>query len=191
MILGVAVDKAVTWRGEEETFANVWHYDASVDTSSEDVGNAVAAAEKAFFGSNVTFKRVQVWGPADGLPAQSQMLFQKDMTGTGTGSTSTVCALETSAVISWNTGRVNTRGGRIYLRKYLHLGRLAYADEEAAKGNTLLPALERTRIVDFGNSMKNLVGIAGANICDKKGRKLPLNTPAVVLPHLHTRQFRR
>jgi hypothetical protein len=54
-----------------------------------------------------------------------------------------------------------------------------------------MTAAEQTRLRDFGNSMKNLVGVAGANICDKQGRKLPLNTGAQVLPHLHTRQFRR
>jgi hypothetical protein len=191
MILGVAVEKAVTWREKEELFTNVWHYDASVDTSAESVADAVVGSERALFGANVTFKNVKVWGPADGTPLQSQMLVQKTLTGPGTATSGEIMAKEMAAVIAWDTGRLNTRGGRIYLRKYLHLGRGPSTDPEAAKGNTAMTAAEQTRLRDFGNSMKNLVGVAGANICDKKGRKLPLNTGATVLPHLHTRQFRR
>jgi hypothetical protein len=191
MILGVSVVKAVTWRGIEEEFTNVWHYDASVDTTAESVADAVVDEEKKVFGPNVTFKKVQVWGPADGTALQSQMLVQKDLTGTGTTFPGAVLAKELTAVISWDTGRVNTRGGRIFLRKYLHLGQWPFADEDQAKGNTLMPVNQKTEMERFGNAMKNLVGVAGANICDKKGRKLPLNTGAVCLPHLHTRQFRR
>jgi hypothetical protein len=191
MILGVSVDKAVTWRGVEEQFTNVWHYDAALDTTSKQVADAVVANERGLFGANVSFKRVQVWGPADGLPAQNQMLLQETLTGAGTGGSGTITAKELTAVASWDTGRKNSRGGRVYLRKYLHLGQLAEVADEAAKGNNSLSISEQGRVKTFANNMKNVVGISGASICDKKGRKLPVGTDAKVLPHLHTRQFKR
>ncbi len=191
MILGCSVTKSTTWRGISEEYTNVWHFDATVDTTSKEVADAVVAAERALFSGNVNFKKVQVWGPADGTKLQSQMLLQEDLTGQGTAFEGSVMAKELTAVVSWDTGRVNSRGGRIFLRKYLHLGRLNLSDEEAAKGNTALPVATRTTLVDFGNSMKNIVGTGRASLCDKKGRKLPLNTGATVLPHLRIRQFRR
>ncbi len=191
MILGVSVTKSVQWRNATEEFTNVWHFDTAVDMTSQALANNVVSSERGFFGANVNFKKVQVWGPTDGTKQQSQMLLQQDLTGSGSGGTSTVCALETSAVVSWDTGRKNTRGGRIFLRKYLHMGQLAVADEPAAKGNTVLPAGELQRIKDFGAAMKNPSSQNSAPICDKAGRRLPLLTPTVVLPHLHTRQFRR
>lgn len=192
MILGVAVDKSVMWRGQKETYTNVWHYDTTIDTTSKEIADAVVDKERALMGTNVSFNRVQVWGPTDGTKEASQMLHQEDLSGTGGTGGGQTCALETTAVVSWNTGRFNSRGGRIYLRKYLHLGQLFSNDLEASKGNTALPSSDMGRLESFGNAMKNLQGTGfGAAICDKKGRKLPLNTPAAVLPHLHTRQFRR
>ncbi len=191
MILGVAVEKGTTWREKEETFTNVWHFDATVDTPAQSVADAVVAEERKLHGANINFKNVKVWGPADGTQLQNQMIIQQTLSGPGTAVGAEIMAKELTAVVSWDTGRKNSRGGRIYLRKYLHLGRGPSTDPEAAKGNTAMTAAEQTRLRDFGNSMKNLVGVAGANICDKQGRKLPLNTGAQVLPHLHTRQFRR
>jgi hypothetical protein len=191
MILGVSVTKQTSWRGIQEQFSNVYHYDAAVDVTSKQVADSVVNNEKGLFGASVAFKNVKVWGPADGTKEQSQMLLQEDLTGNGSGAAGSQTAKELSAVVSWDTGRVNSRGGRIFLRKYLHLGNIQGTDEAAAKGNTTLPQADISSIEAYGSLSKNVVGVSGASICDKKGRKLPPNTPAVVLPHLHTRQFRR
>jgi hypothetical protein len=191
MILGVSVTKSTGWRGIQEEFTNVWHFDATVDTTSKEVADAVVAGERPVFGPNVNFKRVQVWGPADAGPAQNQMLLQEDLTGTGEAFPGAICAKELSVVASWDTGRVNTRGGRIFLRKYLHVGQLNDAGDEAARGNAALPAAVADQYKRNMNAMKNIVGVGRASICDRKGRKLPLNTDVVILPHLHIRQFRR
>jgi hypothetical protein len=191
MILGVAVTKGTSWRGIAEEFTNVYHYDAAVDTTSDQVADGVVNAERQVFGNNVSYKRVQVYGPADGTILQNRMLLQKDLTGVGAVDTGSVTAKELTAVVSWNTGRVNSRGGRIYLRKYLHVGRIAITDEDQAKGNGPLTPNVREMLESYGNAAKNVVGASGASLCDKKGRKLPLGTNPIVLPHLHTRQFRR
>jgi hypothetical protein len=119
------------------------------------------------------------------------MLLQEDVGGTGAKPLGVETAKELTAVVQWDTGRKNTRGGKIFLRKYVHLGIIGAADHQAAKGNSALAAADVQAIVDYANKVKNAVGISGANITDKKGRGLPVATPAVVLPHLHTRQFRR
>jgi hypothetical protein len=191
MILGVAVTKGTSWRGIAEEFTNVYHYDTSTEVTSEQVLNGIVNAERQVFGSNVSYLRGQVYGPADGTILQNQMLLQKDLTGVGAVDTGSITAKELTAVVSWDTGRVNTRGGRIYLRKYLHIGRIAITDEDQAKGNGPLTQNVRDMLESYGNAAKNVVGVSGASLCDKKGRKLPLGTNPVVLPHLHTRQFRR
>ncbi len=191
MILGVSVTKRTTWRGIEEEFSNVYHYDAALDATSQEVLDAVVTAEKALMGTNVSFVNGKVWGPTDGTKEQSQMLLQQNLSGTGLITPGAITAKELSAVVQWDTGRKNIRGGRIFLRKYVHLGTINSVDENAAKGNTALPAATQTAIVNYGNAVKNALPQGRAAISDKKGRKLPIATTSAVLPHLHTRQFRR
>jgi hypothetical protein len=191
MILGVSITKSCNWRGIEEEFSNVYHFDTTVETTSDEVINGVVNAERQIYGDNVKFVKGQAWGPADGTQLQSQMLLQKPLTGFGALVTGAKTAQELTAVVSWDTGRVNTRGGRIFLRKYAHVGRIDTSLEDVAKGNTALPQNIKEQYESYGNSVKNAVGINRATLCDKQGRQLPLNTPATVLPHLHTRQFRR
>jgi hypothetical protein len=191
MIVGVAVTKRTTWRGIEEEFSNVYHYDTALDATSQEVADAVVAAERTIFANNVFFLNVKVWGPTDGTALQSQMLLQQTLTGSGNAARGSDTAKELTAVVEWDTGRKNTRGGRIFLRKYLHLGSLTEPGEDQAKGNTALVAATVTRLTTYANAVKNALPQGRAAISDKKGRKLPIATDAKVLPHLHTRQFRR
>jgi hypothetical protein len=191
MIVGVSITKRTTWRGIEEEFSNVYHFDAAADVTSKQLVDEVVTAEKAIFGSNVSFVNAKVWGPTDGTKAQSQMLLQEDLTGNGLITPGAVMAKELTAVIQWDTGRKNTRGGRIFYRKYVHLGTINSVDEQAAKGNTQLPNAAVSAIKAYGNKVKNPLAASNAPLTDKMGRTLPLGTDTVVLPHLHTRQFRR
>jgi hypothetical protein len=191
MIVGVSVTKSTLWRGINEEFSNVYHYDAAADTTSQQIADSVVAAERALHGSNVTFKGVKVWGPTDGPKEQSVMLLQQTLTGNGSQLSGVPTAKELAIVVQWDTGRKNSRGGRIFLRKYIHLGMMSGGTEDMAKGNTAMVAAVTDPVVTYANKVKNAVGISGANITDKKGRGLPLGTAAQVLPHMHTRQFRR
>jgi hypothetical protein len=191
MILGVSLTKRTTWRGIEEEFSNVYHFQTAVDVTSDQVVDGVLAAEREIFGNNVTFVNAKVWGPTDGTALQSRMLLQRDFANSGNLAVGAITAKELAAVVQWDTGRINLRGGRIFLRKYLHVGRLAASDEEAAKGNAPMQASSITALTAYADDVKNAVGLSGADLCDEKGRLLPFNTPAIVLPHLHTRQFRR
>jgi hypothetical protein len=191
MILGASIVKSTSWRGINEEFTNVYHFDTSINTTSEQVADKLIEHERRFFAANVNFHRVLVWGPADGTKQENRMLVQRDLTGTGEAPVTKIMAKELCLIVQWDTGRVNTRGGKIYLRKYLHKGALAQDDEGAAKGNTALPPSAIAEANDYANYVKNLIGSTGASLCDKQGRKLPLATPAVVIPYAHTRQFRR
>jgi hypothetical protein len=191
MIIGVSVTKQSSWRGINEQFSNVYNYDTGIDITAEQVLDGVVSEERKIFGDNVTFVKAQAWGPVDGTPAQSQMLNQKTLTGVGAVVTGAIAAKELAAVVEWDTGRVNSRGGKIFFRKYLHVCKLPATFGEAALGNTVMDSSSINLYLAFGNGVKNVAGVNGASICDKRGRKLPLNTSPKVLPHLHTRQFRR
>lgn len=191
MIVGCSITKTTTWRGIEEEFSNVYHFDSAADTTSQQIIDGVVTAEAAILGANVNFIGAKVWGPTDGFALQSRMLLQVTLARTGSVSGGAQTAKELSAVVQWDTGRINSRGGRIFLRKYLHLGMLINVDEGAAKGNTPMGGPTLAALKAYADDVQNAVGISGASLSDKKGRKLPLNTNATVLPHLHTRQFRR
>ncbi len=191
MIIGVSITKETTWRGGAEEFSNVYHFDTAVDTTSDEVIDAVVAAEQTVHGPGVAFKNAKAFGPTDGLPAQNVMLADRTLTQFGTMPTAVTAGKELAAVVQWDTGRKNTRGGRIFYRKYLHPGALGTGNDDAGKGNVAMTQAQQDLFVAYGNDVKNAVGLSGANLTDAKGRALPIGTPATVLPHLHTRQFRR
>jgi hypothetical protein len=191
MIIGVSITKETTWRGKQEQFSNVYHFDTSVDTTSDQVIDSVVSTERTIHSPNVKFVNAKAFGPTDGTKEQNVMLADRPLNLTGTADTSGSTAQELAAVVQWDTGRKNTRGGRIFLRKYLHVGALAIGQDEASKGNTPMNAQQLTKFQTFGKTVQNAVGVNAAPICDAKGRKLPLSTEPQVLPHLHTRQFRR
>ncbi len=192
MILGVSIEKELTWRGQAEQFANVYHFDTDAGYMSEDLVQAVIAVERPAFSTQVKFRRAKVWGPTDQGVIASEMLLQADLTGTGSRASNFLTGFELAAVVSWNTGRKNSKGGPVFLRKYLHVGAITTAGGPEL-GNTALPSQDLDILRNYGNGIKNVGGATGlaANLCDKKGRKLPLNTSPKILPHLHTRQFRR
>ncbi len=193
MIMGVTIEKSTTWRGEEEFFSNVYHYNTAVGQSAESVINALVTIEKPYFGSVVAFKRGRAFGPTDQGKAANVMLFEKPLTGLGTSQSTVSCPREMTILVSWDTGRKNTRGKPIYLRKYLHVGNIgSQAGQEAANGNVALPQGEIDKHVNYGNQVKNIETIGGqmANLTDRLGRGLPLATPTAVNQFMRIRQFR-
>jgi hypothetical protein len=191
MIIGVSITKETTWRGASEEFSNVYHFQTAADVTSKQVIAEVVKAEQTVHGPGVHFKNAKAFGPTDGLKAQNVMLEDITLDAYGTMPTAVTAGKELAAVVQWDTGRKNTRGGRIFYRKYLHPGALGAGNDDAGKGNVAMTQAQQDLFVAFGNDVKNAVGLSGADLTDAKGRTLPFNTPATVLPHLHTRQFRR
>lgn len=199
-IVAVSITKSVNWRGKTEQFSNILHYDVGpmVGYTAQgwlDMIDAVAAAEKAAFGSIVSFVSGRVWGDVLQPPQDTVTLGLKDLTGTGTQPGAAEVPFELAVVVQKYIGRSPIFQRKLFLRKYLHICRgSSTAAAGSLLGNTTLGANEKNIGVDYGGRVQLInVGAASHKLCSPKG--IPHDAVAgqswVSLNHLHTRQFRQ
>lgn len=87
-----------------------------------------------------------------------------------------------AAWVRWGLDRFNTRGKRVYLRKYFHDGAVA-----TSTPNTLFPAYQ-TGLTAFAAKMWDGTFAGGRKVCDKNG-EVPIG--AAVSPYITTRTLKR
>jgi hypothetical protein len=194
---GFEVTKSVVWRGAEEFFSNVYHYDVTAGitaVNAEAILDALVAAEKPAFSSSVSFKQGRVWGRTDQGQAASQMVTIKDYTGSGTISGTTVgIPYELTLVVENYIGR-GPAGRKQFLRKYLHVCAVDSSSSGAGSlGNGPLSGTTLAAGVSYWNRIKELTASSNQwKLCTKNGKPYDnIGSNPIVLPHLHTRQFRR
>lgn len=120
MIVGISITKGVSFRGVTQEFSNVYHYElaGAVTGPWSDIVNEIKASEVAFHSVDVTFINARVWS-AGGSPSQNQMLFQTNLSGTGSQTANASLDRERAILIRWPAG-VDSRGHPVYLRKWYH-----------------------------------------------------------------------
>jgi hypothetical protein len=194
---GFEITKKVTWRGAEEKFSNVYHYNfpGGLDVEiANNVIDAIAAAEKPAFGSNVLFTEGRAWGPTDQGKAASNMVSIRDLSGAGSQAGTAAIPFELALVVQCYIGR-GPAGRKQFLRKYLHICRASSGDlgDGGGLGNAAIGGNLLTVGAQYAARVKTVT--AGSNsydLCSPKG-KLYTNSGGnwQVLPHLHVRQFRQ
>lgn len=120
--IGIAVTMRTAFRDSTQEWTNVFHYGSSFPnpsaSSAEQKLDEVVAILKTCHSTLVTFVRGKVWS-SGGSIAQNQMIFQKNLSGTGSTSTSAGFDKERAYLIQWPAG-VDSRGHKVYLRKWFH-----------------------------------------------------------------------
>lgn len=176
--IGVAVVKAVSFRGVQQEFSNVYHFTRplpTVDQSERDaIIDEIVALEKSWHSSDVTFKRAQLWS-ASGTKAENEMLRQRTLSGTGASSSPPTVDRERAVLIRWPAGK-DRRGNPVYLRKYFHIcgNWKAIVFSSAVLQNTAeIASADRTSIATDANGLK----VVGATvdtwtICAASGREV-------------------
>lgn len=187
------------WRGQAEEFSNVFHYDIDVSDQGNErlelVLDAIVNNMRPIFGSEVTFVRGRVNGPTNQGAAADTMRVIKDYSGAGTRAPTSggTIGKESAVVVSMYVGRNPATGRKRFLRKFLHVGVINSQSDPVRLGSSQLPASEITFFEDWFESMKNLTipPDVAVPIVTPQGDGLPLNTEAVCLPYLHTRQLKQ
>lgn len=197
VIAQVTITKSVQWHGHAEEFSNVYHYDTPavmLDAGWSELIDKIVAAEKLVHSSAVTFVRAKVNGPTDQGEAANVMQFAKDLSGNGTATAQVSMAREAAYVCSFYLGR-SQRGYKQILKKFVHscaiVGATAAAGQET--GAAALAAGHKAPLITFMNSIKNInTGSADENnLCNDKGKHLPLASDPTVADYIYTRQFKR
>jgi hypothetical protein len=188
-VTGLTVVKRFTYRTDPtEEFSNTYHFknpppgdDASWQVLLDDVVNH----EKAVFPPDVFYARAYGYDSDD---PNAHNVFVHEYPDTGgpagtfpiTGSFARFAGDQASLCL-WTTSRLNTRGKKIYLRKYFHAG-----FTESAGGD----ALETTYLV----ALQNFVGLTGIQAVHGGLRSLGHDETIVgygVSPYVTTRTLKR
>ncbi len=196
---GIQITMSTTWHGKAEEFSNVFHYDLLGSDFDEakwtDLINQLVADMKPIFATEVTFVRARVFGPTNGLAVDNVMKHAQDLSGTGViGAGGPPMFPESSIVGSFYLGR-SAKGFKIFLRKYLHVGRfdnVVGAPVATLEGRAALTIPQKGLYTTFMNNIKNYtIGLNTPALCTPKGQQLPIASDPAINDYVRTRQFRR
>lgn len=183
----VSVTKGMMFQGKDQEWSNVYCYEVGlVNPDFDALADAIVAAERPVHGSQVSFRKVQVWDV--GLPP-NLMRVSKPLSGTGSA-TNNDQYIECAHLVKWplprSTAGLSSR--QRSLKKYLHSNSLAFGSGPWT-GNTIFanPAAGsagRTYI----NAVTAPAGL-DAQLVSPSGAEP--DGPAVLHPYLEHRQFPR
>jgi hypothetical protein len=153
----------------------------------------IAAAEKLAHSTKVTFEDGRVWS-AGGTPSQNETIVIRDLSGTGSAAANNNYYVESTYVVRCDTNRNTETGRRIYLRKYYHTLQMTSATSGMLTGENAITSTQNALVKTCVESLRELTLSPGSilvTLCAPGGQQVSDSRPVTVLPHLHTRQFRR
>lgn len=171
--IAIAVTKRVSFRGANQEFSNVYHYNDPLNTGPPYAAlvSEVVGVERNLHSTDVTFVRAKAW-TAGGTPSQNQMQYEVDLTGTGNQVTSTTMDRERAVLVRWPAG-FDSRGKPVYLRKWFHscggCGGVTMTND-VLKQIAGFTDTERNNIATQANNLR-IIGTADEwLLCAKSGR---------------------
>jgi hypothetical protein len=185
----------IQWRGTEELFSNVFHYNSDVGDPNEathvSLANAIVGIMRPLYVSKVSFKTYRVWGPTNATPAESQTRALGDLTGLGTAGWNSFTPAEETVYGSLYLGRNPATGRKRFLRKYLHTAGIPNTEPfDAFLGHTALStSFKNTIAAALLNLNQITVGGVPYYLCAPSGSRPASSEVWKIGNHLHIRQF--
>jgi hypothetical protein len=174
--IGIAIKKSVSFRGVEQEFSNVYHYEllGALTGPYESLMNEVVENERFLHSSDVSFRTGQVWS-AGGTKEENVMVFQAGLTGVGNQDPQLSQDRERAVLVRWRAG-LDSRNKPVYLRKWFHAcGRIANVQLWAAGvlQNTVKISPADRDTIESAASAFNEIGITEAwQFCSASGRRI-------------------
>ncbi len=164
---------SVSFRGVQQEFSNVYHYQrvGLVEASWEGYLDEVVSTMRSLYSTDVSFKRGNVWS-ADGTPGQNTMLGTKNLTGTGNQVVNPNMDRERAFLVRWRAGK-DIRGKPVYLRKWLHSCGSANgvgASNAVLQQTASLDTATRTAIQSKAEELREIGTFELLNLCSATGR---------------------
>lgn len=120
-VYGISITKRVSFRGANQEFSNVYHYDFDNIIGAADADDAIdeiKATEIDLHSGDVTFVLGRCWS-AGQSPGENQMLTEKALSGIGNMAVNSSLDRERAVLMYWPAG-FNVRGRPVFLRKWYH-----------------------------------------------------------------------
>lgn len=137
-VTGLTIVKGFTYRDDpSEEFSNTYHFKNPPPGDAASWGvvlNAALSKEQAIFPATTHFVRAYGYDSDD---PNAHHVFSWDWTqpgppptGSFSGGGTLQMAGDQAACVEWMTSRLNSRGKKIYLRKYFHTGYMSSSDHD-------------------------------------------------------------
>lgn len=180
--------KAFTYRGKDEEFSNRYHFEGGTPEDFDDwlqLAKTWRDLERKIMPPEVRW--VRAYGYEAGTEHSiAQIDFEVvDQVVAGqfiAANYALVCPGDTAATIRWDTGEVNSRGKRVYCRKYFHG---VFRDDSSADK---VSDEQVAAMVIYADQMTAAVPLLGRRYCGPQGADL--HQPRVD-PWLTTRTLKR
>lgn len=146
----VKIEKTFSWKQDTRVFSNRYHFNGGTpanDTAWHTFMDAVVAAEKAIYSSEVTIVAAVGYVAGSDMPVSS-----KTYTTAGTLTPPTNCKLapgECVALLRWATAARSSKNHPVYLFNYFHG---VYADYVSANEQDLVAPAQSSAIDTYAGS---------------------------------------
>jgi hypothetical protein len=177
---GFSIEKTVLFRGTQQTFANIYYYEAPAipftDTGAlQAMLDQIVNKEKELHSTEVNFVRGRVWNTGTGDRQTNLMRLDTLLTGTGSLAASPRMDRERAVLVSIPAG-LSVRNKPVFLRKWYHTCgfRSTNPFTDAQLQNTAeLSASQRAYWANGLNDIQQLELVAGTvgNMCAQNGRQ--------------------
>lgn len=191
LLIGLTITKSTAFRGVQQEFHNTYHFKlaTAVTAPSESIVDEVVTKERPLHSPQVSFVRAQVW-TAGGTKAENQMIFQKPLSGTGSGTSGASVDKERALLVQWKAG-FDSRGIQVYLRKWYHCSGNPAAgavDTPTILQNTSeLTTAVRNAVATQANGLRSVGSTEFWGLVSSKGRET--TDPAVCHRYLEHHQL--
>jgi hypothetical protein len=175
--IGISITKSTLFRGATQEFTNVYFYlggSTPTQGQADSLIDELTAIEKTFHSTAVTFVRGRLWTNT-GSPSTSNMISQKNLSGTGARTISAGFDKERAFLFRLRAG-VDSRGQPVYLRKWFHACGQFYSGQNIVlaqlEQTQSLSGAEKTSLVSQMNAIGSLNAAAGPwTLAAKSGRQ--------------------
>jgi hypothetical protein len=184
----LTIVKTFTYRGAPEEFSNTYHLtgsDPADDAAWGAIDGWLRAAERLVYTNAVKLTRIYGYNSgSDHADYVHDMSLVDDSFRIGSLAVGTsIPAPGDDAIwVRWPTGALNSKGRKIYLRKYFHDARLS-----AGGGDAVFPA-QKTALQTFGDYVLGSSGPDSRTLCSPEG-DVPVG--AGVASYITTRTLKR
>jgi hypothetical protein len=164
----LTIVKKFTYRGADEEFSNTYHFTGAnpADTAAWDaLSTSIRTQERTVYTPAVKIQRVYGYnsGADSAVYVQHWELDTTNTPGTLAAGTSIPAPGDAAVWLRQPLAILNSKGKRIFLRKYFHDARL-----NAAGGDTVFAA-QKTALVAFGAFLRGSTIPDTRRVCDKNG----------------------
>lgn len=191
-VFAVYIEKETSYRGEQKSFGNTYHFETSPTQVFNDqaVADQVKALEERVTSNKVTFTGWRTWGPTDGPAFENVIRETGELSGTGTNPSPSGMYKEACVLVVWPMPRSEVTNRRRWLRKFLRMGSVgtSITAEMAAGSERMDDTIRQLFLDEYATPLLSIQSsVDDLTLVSEDG--VASDQPPVIRPYYFTRQI--